>query len=266
MKTENSYEQKCILQLKVGQSDGGSFIRDMYFTAPFKIMKPFVQENHLKAILLYVSAGILRGDAQEVEIDLEENAYFELTTQSYEKIYAMPYGKATRKGCIRIGSGARFYYHPLPVLPFARAKFQQNWQVHLADEHSHFLFAEILSYGRAARGERFCYREYRSLLEVYCGRNLIYEDNACYNPDEMDLDDVLAYEGYTHLLNFVWLGSDAISPEEARRITGGMPDILAGASRVTGGTCVKALADGSEPLLTLEKVLSGKFFMAVKRT
>ena len=176
----NSYGRQSKLQLMVGHAKGRTFIRDLYFTAPFKIMKPFVQKNHLKAILLAVSAGILSGDEQELCIDLEENACFELTSQSYEKIQSMPQGKAVRQGTIYLAPQARFYYHPLPVLPFTDARFQQHWKVVLTDTSSRFLSAEILSCGRAARAERFCYREYRSLWEIYRGEALVYEDNTCY--------------------------------------------------------------------------------------
>ncbi len=48
------------------------------------------------------SAGILKGDTQELNFDIRDNASMELVSQSYEKLHKMDGGNARRDCTIKV--------------------------------------------------------------------------------------------------------------------------------------------------------------------
>ena len=54
--------------------------------------------------------------------------------------------------------------------PSGTLRLRGRMRVELEDETSVFQLSEILSCGRAARGERFAYRYYRNYVEILPGR------------------------------------------------------------------------------------------------
>jgi urease accessory protein len=75
--------------------------------------------------------------------------------------------------------------------------------VTLCDDSPVFIYSDILSCGRAARGEKFAYRYYHSLVTIYEKEALTFRDNTRYQPEHMDMDGIGLYEGETHLLSMV---------------------------------------------------------------
>ena len=73
--------------------------------------------------------------------------------------------------------------------------------IHLADETSRLFLLEIISCGRNAHEERFQYRRFASKVQIFRGQKLIYRDNTCYLPDQMPMEGIGMYEGYTHMAN-----------------------------------------------------------------
>lgn len=253
---ENAYGCTSEFRLCVRKKGNISYIEDVCFTAPFKVMKPFTEWGCLRIMLMSVSAGIMEGDNQNLVIRVLDGASTEIISQSYEKIHRMKGGKAKRQSHIEVGTGSFLYYHPLPVIPFALSAFHNKTIVQLADHTAGFIYSEILTCGRAARGERFAYREHCSLLEVWEGEELLYIDNASYVPGQMNMAGMLMYESYTHLGNILLFHTSA----EEKTMTA-IREILAvhtvltgGATRMAcGGICIKALAHCSEDLIVLEE-------------
>lgn len=230
------------------------------FTAPFKVLHPFHQDGFLQIMVVKVSAGLMAGDRQSIAITLEPGAKAEFLSQSYEKIHQMAEGEAIREGVVTVGRDATLFYAPLPVLPFADSAFRSAFTIELADETSRLFYSDILACGRAARGERFAYRLYRSRVRIKSGGNLIYADNFRFAPqeDDVDCEGFTQYEGYTHLGNYL-LCHFPVSEEALRdylHATLAEHDCQAGLTRFgEGNLCVKILANGSEFLLTVQEAL-----------
>ena len=174
-------------------------LEDVSFTAPFKIMKPFYENQDLMTIMcLTASAGIMEGDEQEFEIFVGEGAKLEFVSQSYEKIHKMNNGSANRTADLYVGKEAYLYYNPLPTLPFKDSAFTSKLRVHLEDNTSQFILKEILSAGRCARGELFQYRYYHNHIQIEESDKIIYVDNTKLHPTCMSLNSLGMYEQYTH--------------------------------------------------------------------
>ncbi len=202
-------------------------MRHLSFTAPFKVLHPFRQDGFLQIMVVKVSAGLMAG------------------------------GEAVREGRVTVGRDATLFYAPLPVLPFADSAFRSAFAIELADETSRLFYSDILACGRAARGERFAYRLYRSRVYITSGGILLYADNFRFAPQEdgADCEGFIQYEGYTHLGNYV-LCHFPVREEDLRacfRPILDVHDCQAGLTRF-GETniCLKVLANGSEMLVALQ--------------
>ncbi|MFR1215148.1 MAG: urease accessory protein UreD [Acutalibacteraceae bacterium] len=76
------------------------------------------------------SAGILKGDTQELNFDIRDNASMELVSQSYEKLHKMDGGNARRDCTIKVGKNALFkygrFYRSIFMIPDLTAQFMLN--------------------------------------------------------------------------------------------------------------------------------------------
>ncbi|MGN1318538.1 MAG: urease accessory protein UreD, partial [Lachnospirales bacterium] len=66
---ENKYGRVSKLNIKIKSNKGKTLLDDLYFTPPFKIMKPFYEEDIMKLILMSASPGIMEGDCQKITIE-----------------------------------------------------------------------------------------------------------------------------------------------------------------------------------------------------
>ena len=202
----NNFGKISKLNIVSAFKDGKTILEETSFTAPFKVMQPFYpqgENGRMQVMALSASAGIMEGDRQEINIEIKKNSNMEFLSQSYEKIHKMQEGYAERKTEIRVEKDACFLYNPLPVIPFKDSAFQSNTSIYLEDESSRFIMGEIISCGRYARGERFDYQYYQSLLRIYCRHKLIYLDNTLFEPSKMCMKEMGMMEGYSHLANII---------------------------------------------------------------
>lgn len=198
-------------------------LSELYATMPFKVMRPFsLADDELvgagprarratgelargaQAMVMSASAGVMAGDDQSVEVAVGAGAALQVTTQSYEKIHRMEGdGSARRVTRLSVGPGGYLDYRPQPQIPFAGSDYASETTAELADDTAALVYEEVLSCGRAARGERFGYRRYRNHVLVRVGDEPVYLDNTIYDPALMDMEGLGLYEGFTHLANLV---------------------------------------------------------------
>lgn len=245
---ENSFGRESRLWIKAAGGKEGTRLEDCFFRAPYKIMKPFYREEGkmMELMVMSASAGIMGGDRQQVEIQVGKGAKLAVTTQSYEKIHKMDPGDwAERHIAIWVEEGGFLQYQPLPVIPFAGSDFRSKVDIQLKGPGAGLVYSEVLSCGRAARGERFQYRRYVNQIQISCGKKLVYGDNTIYLPEHgdslkdqeelepMEMEEIGFFEGFTHLANLIILncpmGQDwqdrvreRIEEEEINHIRGGV--------------------------------------------
>jgi urease accessory protein len=254
-KTANPFGRVSSLRVTASSDENGKpYLKELMFTAPFKVMSPFHEGNHfLKVMFLTASAGIMEGDTLAFEICAENGAGLILTTQAYEKIHQMKRGFAERKTKIRVSGGSVLVYEPLPLIPFADSAFRNDTEIFLEDRKSRLIYREIMSCGRAARGERFAYRFYHSLIRAESDGHPVYRENCRLDPARMPLETKGFFEGYTHFANLLLFHFD-LSPQtvlavrgmigsrwdpgETMRETYGPDDLSGGLTRTAAGDYV----------------------------
>ena len=198
----NRFGRTSKLFLRAALQDGRTILKDVSFTAPYKVMTPFPGPGGgIKVMPLCASAGLMRGDRQELTYEVDAGADLEVLSQAFDKIHKMEGGCASRRIRARVAPGAVLQCAPQPVIPFAGSAFESRVQIALADETSRLYYLEILCAGRGAYHEEFAYRRFVSKVEITRGGRLIYRDNTCYEPSKMPMRGLGLFEGYTHLAN-----------------------------------------------------------------
>lgn len=202
----NQFGKVSQISLQAGVRDGRTILEDVYFTAPYKIMKPFEMANGgIQVMPLCASAGIMKGDVQKFDYCVGEGASLEVLSQSFEKIHKMDGGSAKREIRISVAQNAELSYYPQPVIPFAGSAFDSDMEIRLADGTAGLFLLDIISCGRSACDERFAYRRFSSKVRIYRGmgndETLIYRDNTRYEPEKMPMEGIGMYEGYSHMAN-----------------------------------------------------------------
>lgn len=251
----NKFGKTSIVNIEAAKKDNLNYLKDVYFTSPFKIMKPFKNaDGGLSVIILTASAGIMEGDNQEINIKVAKECSLECTSQAYEKIHKMKNGEATRNATIIVEEKAEMNYVPLPTIPFADSAFRNETNIYLKDNTSKFSMTEILASGRVASGESFKYKYYISKINIRMNKMLIYRDNSMFNPNLFNLEDTGMFEGFTHLANLILCNYD-INDDKIKNIRDyldNQEDICAGVTKFNeDGITIKILGNQSQKLLDI---------------
>ncbi len=196
---KNPFGKESLLLIKSKAINGKTYLENSYFSAPFKIAKPFYEDNGIMSIMVMsASAGIMEGDTYRIDVELDAESKVRLESQSYQKIHRMKEGCALQHNSFRLGKGSFLDYWPKAVIPFKDSRFRSTMECRMA-EGSAFLYSEILSGGRVKSGEVFEFGEYRSSIRIYYGNELIFAENQFLCPMEQYLGGIGFFEGYTHL-------------------------------------------------------------------
>ena len=109
----NQFGKVSQLTLKAACREGKTYLEDVYFTAPYKVMQPFEKAGGgIEVMPLCASAGIMKGDVQNFEYEVGQGADLEILSQSFEKIHKMDGGCARREVKASVASGGTLYYYP----------------------------------------------------------------------------------------------------------------------------------------------------------
>lgn len=223
----NKFGRPSELRVRAEARDGRTALPELYATMPFRVMSPFPLADErvvgpgpararargalagaCEAMVMSASAGVMAGDDQRVRVEVGEGAALRVSTQSFEKIHRMEGGaSARRQTALSVAPGGYLDYCPQPQIPFAGSAYAATTEVDLADETSTLVYEEVLSCGRAARGERFEYRSYANHVVVRVGGAPVYLDNAVYVPGEMPMEGLGLFEGFSHVANLVVVGA-----------------------------------------------------------
>ncbi|WP_104748744.1 urease accessory protein UreD [Helicobacter cetorum] len=252
----NTYAQESKLHLKTKIGANGKCITENnFFTPPFKLMAPFYPKNDLAEImLLAVSPGMLKGDAQEVRLHIGENCKLKITSQSFEKIHDTEEGYASRDTEIIVEENALLDFAPFPLIPFKNAHFKGKTAIHLHPT-SQLLYSEILVAGRVAMEELFEFNRLHTNISVFQDNKPIYYDNTLLDPSKTKMSNLCMFDTYTHYLNLILINcplelSSVRELIESSEVDGAVSEIA------SSNLCIKALANGSEVLLNLREKIA----------
>jgi urease accessory protein len=188
---------------------GCSYLKDAYFTQPFKIAD--ITENRkdpqLHLMLMSSSPGVLDGDEYRFRIEVAANCSLCLETQSYQRLFTMK-GSASQEMDIHLLQGASFRYLPHPVVPHLGSDFTSETRINLAGGNT-LVWGEVVTCGRKLNGEVFAFRKYHSITEVFLRGKLIIKENLLLQPSAFCLSGMGQMEGFTHQASLVFLSENS---------------------------------------------------------
>lgn len=229
---------------KVGILDLGFALRgdrtelvERYQKSPLEIMRPLYVDPELPGMACtYVMAtggGIAQADRYRQDFRCGPGTQALFTTQAATKVYRMEDDYATQRIHLTLDDGAYAEYLPDPLIPFAGARFHQSAEL-TVHENATVVYAETVTAGRIARGERHAYTVLGSDLEIRRpDGTLLAVDTLRLRPDrDGGVDGPGVFAGHDHVASLFVVSGRRPAPELAdtlhRALTG--HDVLHGAS------------------------------------
>ena len=192
------------LKIVTGYRNGASWLRESYYTRPFKLadIGIYRADKSLCLMLMSASPGMLDGDDYRMHITISAHTRLQLQTQAYQRLYSMEHGASLHMQ-VDVEENALFSYIPHPVVPHAGASFEGHNKITLR-ENSRLIWGEILTCGRKLCGEAFQFRLFHNLTEIYYRGKLVLKDNLYIQPERINVFALGQMEGFTHQATLIY--------------------------------------------------------------
>ncbi|MDB5375440.1 MAG: Urease accessory protein UreD [Belnapia sp.] len=208
-------------ELGFATSARGTVLRHLFQQAPLRILFPDPEPGEPPtAALLNCAGGLAGGDALRQAVTLEAGAQATLSTAAAEKIYRS-LGPETRiETRLSLGAGAWLEWLPQETILFDGARMDRRMRAELAPG-ARLLAAEMLVFGRAARGETMA-------------TGSVFDAWRLHGPDGLLWADALALDPASLAAPFGFAGAEALAtlllaaPGEADATLTGWRDLLRG--------------------------------------
>jgi len=189
--------------------------------------------------------GVLAGDQYDLTVDVGMGAKAVVAAAAATQIYSMPQGSAEQRTTIRAAAGASLHWLPGAQLLFAEAEYRQSTHVELA-AGAFVMLGELLVPGRLARGERWRFRRYESLIELADdGGRLLAAERIVIEPGRRS-PAIPGVMGAFAVMGTLWLLGDQLDAERAARWISahGGTSVSAAILPAGCGLAVRVLSDG----------------------
>ena len=190
--------------------DGGrTALKALYQQTPCRVMFPEPEEGDPPlAVLLTTSGGLTGGDDVRIAVSVDSSAAM-VSTQAAEKIYRSLGPDVTIQVELAIGEGARLEYYPQETILFDGARFHRRTQANVAAGGC-LAAAEMLVFGRQARGERMARGSVFDSWQVRCDGRLVWIDRLALDGDiAATLADPFTLDGAGAIATMLHVGGDA---------------------------------------------------------
>ena len=220
------------LHITAAHKNKTTFLKQCYYKQPFKLAN--ITENKsdglLRLMLTSSSPGILSNDNYNIKIDIEENAQVHLTTQGYQRLFAMK-NKASQSIEVLVENGSLIFL-PHPNVPHNTSHFSSVNNIYLHQKHN-LIWSEIITCGRKLSGEEFKFTRFQNITNVYLNKKLVVKENVLLEPGKRNIQALGQLEGYTHQSTLLFINDDADMKkiiEECTQILSEIEDIMFGVS------------------------------------
>jgi urease accessory protein len=200
------------------------------------------------AVLLNTSGGIVGGDRLAVRVRIEPGAAALITSQAAEKAYRSVGPDATVEVDLDLADRAWLEWLPQETILFDGARLRRCLSVAAASE-ARLLAADMLVFGRPARGERFRRGVLHDRIEIRVGDRLVWADALRLAPEPGALFEApFGLAGAAALATYFYLARDAQEHIATARTLADAPDVRSGATCIGPVLVVRWLADDPAPV------------------
>ncbi|MCW5774151.1 MAG: urease accessory protein UreD [Rhodospirillaceae bacterium] len=220
--------------------DGATRVADLYQRDPCRALFPLGEADDVfQAVMVTTSGGLAGGDRIAVEIAAGPGAAALVTTQAAEKIYRARDEATTFSARISAADGAWLEWLPQETILFDGARFRRETRIELS-ETARLLAAEIVVFGRTARGERIEAGEYVDRWHVSRGGKLVWADAlSLTEAPAAALAHPAGFGGAVAAATAIYAGPDAA--DQLQRAREAVADEAADVPRRIGVTLVNGL-------------------------
>jgi urease accessory protein len=172
------------LVLALGRDAAGvTRVEDLYQRDPCRALFPHPEPGDVfQAVMLTTSGGLAGGDRIAARIAARDGTRALATTQAAEKVYRATADNTVFSVDISVGAGAWLEWLPQETILFDGARFRRETRIALAAD-AQLLAAEIVVFGRAARGERLTAGHYLDRWRVERDGRLVWHDAVGWADD-----------------------------------------------------------------------------------
>jgi urease accessory protein len=257
------YEQDAALQRGSGVAEiafarrgARSALAHLYQRTPCRVLFPAADGDTPLAVLLTTSGGLTGGDRIALRVAVETGASACLTTQAAEKLYRS-LGPDTSVGVdLSVGAGASLDYLPQETILFDGARLVRRTAIDVAPG-GRFCGAEMLAFGRAARGEILrSGRLFESWRIARAGKLVWYDALALEGAITQELGAPFSFAGAEAVATSLYVG------EDAERLLPCARDLAEGAASLVNGVLVARLLGSPAARVRAELV---KYLMGLRQ-
>ncbi|MBC7826989.1 MAG: urease accessory protein UreD [Chitinophagaceae bacterium] len=257
------------LQIQAGLRNGKTFLKNSFYTQPFKLLDITEDKTDatLRLMMMSSSPGILDEDEYKIQVELGEQCSVELETQSYQRLFHMK-NRATQQMQVKMAKGSSFIFLPHPSVPHECSSFLSKNIFYLLEDCM-LIWGEVLTCGRKLNGEVFRFSRYHSQTEIFLSGKLIVKENLLVAPASTNVNAIGQLEGFTHQSSFICIckeipGNPAL--ESIHEILSVEKDICFGVSTLSvNGIIIRLLGYGAEQLYNIQKTISKLVIAANKK-
>jgi urease accessory protein UreH len=233
------------LELVFASRRGRTVVAHAYAEPPFRVGACFPEGAGVHLILASSAPGIFGGDAWQQSIRLEPGARVRLTSQSALQVHPSANPIPARwSASYEIAADAHLHCHWDPVIPFARARLTQRFDVDVASGGSLY-WSDARMSGRRGGGEAWMFTELAHQLRVSIGGVLKYMERYRLRPAERRLSHPWIAGGASYFGTIVEYG-DPRRPASIEALH----------SEVNSFAGVRAAASSLEPGLRLVRLMA----------
>ncbi len=230
---------------------GGRVVARVSATAPLELRGPFEGARLPRYFLRNVTAGMLDGDAYCVDVCAEPDVHVAIAPTSASKAFVARGLGASTVLRLEAQAGALLDFDAGTLIPHTGSVLRQSTEI-VVHPGARVAYAEVLSFGRAARGERFAFERLVSELRVLTPDGAVrFEKRSDLAPSATRAVLEAAVGAYRSVGTLLLLG-DAFTSDGATLPEASPEACYAGVSALPHGVglVVQALADWPETATT----------------
>lgn len=139
------------LRLGFSMRGGRSVLHDLYRVAPLLVQQALYWDEAMPELpicsIISVGGGILQGDRYRLQINVEDGACAQVTSQGANRIHQMDANYASQHLEVKLGAGTYLEYVPDFTIPYRDLRFINETEI-VIEESATMLYSEMMMSGR----------------------------------------------------------------------------------------------------------------------
>jgi urease accessory protein len=239
-------------ELEVDLVFGESTVTTAFASSPLKLLTPCSRGRSAWACVSSFGGGFVAGDQTRLDVRVGTGARCFVGSQASTKVYRnpslLPCGHVTRA---ELEPEALLVFAPDPVQAFAGSTYVQRQEFYLA-AGAGLVLVDWFTSGRAARGERWEFKQYQSRNEVFIDGERVFLDSLLLDPEQGELAAPHRMDRFNCLATLLVIGapfhaaSEQLLKEIAEEPVAKRPSLLCSASPVRDGALLRVAGEDVE--------------------